>query len=220
MTFNQALRGANIFDVPAGNPVITVTASKVIVSGPNWYGRTSMKVRNGITIMSYREADSHADNGFDQIMVMFSDDYGVSWTAPNVYLDASAVTGMPSYADAGVGDPEGAGEPWLYLMPNGDLVIHMWRSDYGVSNSGTYQIRSTDGGKSWSAPALVLFQFEGSTHVPFLALPEVSNPVLSTGTFSSSTNEAFSITKSFASPKKKEAPCGAPAAPTPTPKLN
>lgn len=148
----------------SGDPYVIQTESKTIVSGPNWYGRTSMKVKDGITIMAYREADFHHVNDFDQIMVMFSEDYGETWTEPNVYIDDDPVTGMPSFPDAGAADPEGAGEPWLYLMPNGDLVIHMWKSDYGVTNNGTYQIRSTDGGKTWSSPALISFQFEGSTY--------------------------------------------------------
>lgn len=164
IAFHKALMQANSYSVPEGEPVVTVVSSKDIVTGPNWYGRTSMKVWRGITVMAYREGTTHPANAYDIICVKFSTDYGDNWTAPNTWIDGTPVVGMPSFPDAGPTDPQGAGEPWLYLMPNGDLVIHMWKSQYGVTNSGTYQIRSTDGGKTWSSPTLVLFQFEGSTH--------------------------------------------------------
>lgn len=164
IAFHRALQSANEYTAPEGTPSVTVVGTKDIATGPDWYGRTSMKIWRGITVLSYRQADTHPDNDFDVICVKFSNDYGDNWTEPNTYLDGTPVTGMPSYPDAGPADPQGAGEPWLYLMPNGDLVIHMWKSNYGVTNSGTYQIRSTDGGRSWSSPALVEFQYNGSTH--------------------------------------------------------
>ena len=37
-------------------------------------------------------------------------------------------------------------EPGLYKMPNGDLILQFWRTDY---SSGTKQLRSTDNGKTW-----------------------------------------------------------------------
>lgn len=163
--FVQALQSANNFDLPYGEPTVEVVNTKDIVTGPLWYGRTSMKVWKGITVMSYRRALTHNDNDYDEICIKFSTDYGDTWTEENTYLDGTKVVGMPSWPDSGgYADARGPGEPWLYLMPNGDLVIHMWLSDYGVTNSGTYQIRSTDGGKTWNSPALVSFQFEGSTH--------------------------------------------------------
>ena len=51
---------------------------------------------------------------------------------------------------SGAGAGEDAGEPWLMIAPNGDLLLHMWCVDYGVTAHGTYQSRSTDGGKTWS----------------------------------------------------------------------
>lgn len=43
------------------------------------------------------------------------------------------------------------------IAPNGNLLLHMWRSDYAVDFDGTYQSVSTDGGKTWSTPAQITF---------------------------------------------------------------
>jgi hypothetical protein len=165
-THFDALLRANTFESPAGDPVVTVTRVRDLVTGARWYGRTSMKVLpSGITVMAYREGDAHADNGDDVINVMFSNNYGESWSEPNTYLDGTPIVGMPSYpANATPSDDEGPGEPWLYLCPNGDLLIHMWSCDYGVTNQGTYQTRSTDGGLTWSAPEYVNFIYEGAPY--------------------------------------------------------
>lgn len=39
-------------------------------------------------------------------------------------------------------------EPGLFKMPNGDLLLQFWRTDY---SSGTKQLRSTDRGKTWTS---------------------------------------------------------------------
>ncbi|HJY98180.1 MAG TPA: sialidase family protein [Patescibacteria group bacterium] len=120
-----------------------------------WYGRAAVKVKNGVVICCYRHGSHHAVND-GELHIKFSSDYGATWTAEDTFTDSSAVSGFPmnpSTLNAG----EDAGEPWLYLAPNGDLVLHMWRVDYNVSGNGTYQSRSTDGGKTWSTSAQVDF---------------------------------------------------------------
>jgi hypothetical protein len=59
--------------------------------------------------------------------------------------------------------PEGeinAGDGWLYVAPNGDLLLHMWSvtgGDWPATLNGTWQSRSTDGGETWATPAAVDF---------------------------------------------------------------
>ena len=105
--------------------------------------------------MTYYESSAHSVND-GALHVRFSDDYGDTWSDEDKNLAGGAVTGFPmNPPDAGAG--EDAGEPWLMVAPNGDLLIHMWRVDYGVTANGTYQSRSEDGGLTWGTPAVVDF---------------------------------------------------------------
>lgn len=146
---------------PTGTPSISGLSAKNVVSGVRWYGRASVvKLLGGVLVLVYREADAHADNGDAELCIRFSSDYGSTWTAKNTYLDGSAVSGFPMYPAGGTpSDLSGPGEPWLFLAPNGDLLLHMWNSDYNTTTSlGSWQSRSTDQGKSWSTPAVIDFQ--------------------------------------------------------------
>lgn len=105
-------------------------------------------------VLCWREGTAHATND-GQLRIAFSDDDGATWTAPDTTLDSSAVSGFPMNPTVSAG--QDAGEPWLYVADNGDLLLHMWRIDYGVSAGGSWQSRSTDGGETWSAPALIEF---------------------------------------------------------------
>jgi hypothetical protein len=140
-----------------GDPLrVTVNSTTTLrTAAGEWYGRASVKIRNGIVILVYRHGSAHAVND-GELHIKFSDDYGVSWTAEDIKIGGGAVSGFPmnpSTLTAG----QDAGEPWLYLAPNGNLVLHMWRVDYFVQNNGTYQSVSTDGGNTWSASAAVDF---------------------------------------------------------------
>lgn len=141
-------------------PSVTVTSTATIASAAGqWFGRAAVKVLDGVVVLAYYEATHHAAND-GELHIRFSDDYGATWSDEDEYLDGSAVTGFPMNppdADAG----EDAGEPWLMIAPNGDLLLHMWRVDYGVTANGSYQSRSTDGGRTWSTPAAIAF--EGTT---------------------------------------------------------
>lgn len=120
-----------------------------------WFGRASIKVRNGVVILVYHEASGHEAND-GALHIKFSTNYGNTWTAEDTFTNDAAVTGFPmnpSTLSAG----EDAGEPWLYLAPNGNLVLHMWRVDYDVTTNGTYQSISSDGGATWSSSAAVNF---------------------------------------------------------------
>ncbi len=140
------------------NASVTVDATTTLGSGgsPDWWGRASIKRRSdGVLVMIYRRGSKHEVND-GALYIKFSDDDGATWSTENQTLAAVAVGGFPmnpSTLTAG----QDAGEPWLMIAPNGDLLCHMWRIDYGVSMGGTWQTRSTDGGENWSASTLVAF---------------------------------------------------------------
>jgi hypothetical protein len=149
--------------VPPFNPTVTVTSSSTIDAGSgadDWVARASIKRRpsDNALVMAYYKATRHAGNEGD-LNIRFSDDDGATWTAENTTLGGAAVSGFPMNPTVSAG--EDAGEPMLYVAPNGDLLIHMWRVDYSVSLGGTWQARSSDGGETWTTPAQVTFAGTG-----------------------------------------------------------
>lgn len=141
---------------PAYRVTDLVKTTPVATAAGSWHGRVSLEVLDsGVWVMTYKTGSAHGEND-GALHIRFSTDQGATWTAEDTFTDASAVTGFPmnpSTVTAG----EDAGEPWLYLAPNGDLILHMWRADYGVTANGTYQSTSTDDGATWSASAAVDF---------------------------------------------------------------
>lgn len=139
------------------DPSVTVTSTATIGSGgaDDWWGRASIKRRpsDNALVLAYYRATGHSDNGGD-LHIRFSNDHGATWTAEDTKLGGGAVSGFPMNPPnlSGVQD---AGEPWLYVCPNGDLLLHMWKVDYGGSNAGAWQSRSTDGGETWSTPTQI-----------------------------------------------------------------
>lgn len=109
---------------------------------------------DNVLVLCWRDGSAHAVND-GALHLMFSDDDGTTWTAEDTTLGGGAVSGFPMNPTVSAG--EDAGEPWLYVAPNGDLLLHMWRVDYNVSNGGTWQTRSTDGGETWTTPTQVDF---------------------------------------------------------------
>jgi hypothetical protein len=149
--------------IPPFNPSVTVDATTTFGSGgspQDWWGRASIKRRaDGVLLCAYKRGSIHYVND-GALHIKFSDDDGATWTAEDTKLGGGAVGGFPmnpSTVTAG----EDAGEPWLYVAPNGDILLHMWRVDYGVTANGTYQSRSTDGGENWSTSAQVDFGIAG-----------------------------------------------------------
>lgn len=118
-------------------------------------GRASMEVVNGATVLVYKSATTHSDND-GALHIRFSNDYGATWSDRDKTLAGAAVTNFPMNPST-LTPGEDAGEPWLYIAPNGNLILHMWRADYGVTTNGTYQSVSTDGGATWSVSAQVDF---------------------------------------------------------------
>ncbi len=141
-------------------PYITGISQATLVSGTtssgDWHGRASVvTLPSGVVVLTYRSGTSHGIND-GELHIKFSDDYGATWTAEDTKLGGGGVTGFPMYPTGGApADDEGPGEPWLYIAPNGNLILHMWNADYSVNCVGNWQSVSTDGGESWGATSQI-----------------------------------------------------------------
>jgi hypothetical protein len=92
-------------------------------------------------IMALRSGVDHISWGSrDTIHLITSTNEGRTWSQLNHWFDGTPIKGMP-YEDG-----QTHSEPGLYRMPNGDLILQFWRTDY---SSGTKQLRSIDNGKTW-----------------------------------------------------------------------
>ncbi len=140
------------FTIPDEAVAVTVDATSTLGSGGtlDWWGRASVVRRaDDALVLFYRRGTAHDVND-GALYVKFSDDDGATWTAENTKLGGGAVTGFPMNPST-LTSGEDAGEPWAIVAPSGDILLFMWRVDYGVLNHGTYMSRSTDGGATWSS---------------------------------------------------------------------
>lgn len=137
---------------PQQPPSVTLVSTTDLVSPSSgeWYGRSALKTVDGIKVWCYREGTGHSsDDGC--IHIRFSDDEGATWSDPDKDLEGNAVTGFPAFPPGSTYPAFGLepGEPWLYVAPNGDLLLHTWLVHYGMTHLGSWQLRSTDGGLTW-----------------------------------------------------------------------
>ena len=122
-----------------------------------YFGRASLQVlANGMWVMTYVHSDHHWKDPGGQIEVMFSADEGRTWAPPNTYLDGKPVSGLPSAASPKE-SPHDPVEPYIYLAPNGDLVIAamdaIFPPDEGEprpGHGGMWITASSDDGRNWS----------------------------------------------------------------------
>lgn len=132
---------------------LTVTTRSLLWSNsaPNdWVARPALVERSGVWIATYSRDTQHVVTADARCHIRFSANQGVSWTTEDTYLDGTAVTGAP-WAGHSSNFIE---EPWIALAPNGDLLLHFIET--ATPNVvGTYQHRSTDGGKTWSDEGLL-----------------------------------------------------------------
>jgi hypothetical protein len=110
-----------------------------------WYGRCMIAIVDEHRwIMALRSGFSHiawrTPRKRDTVHLLTSNDEGRTWNKLDRWFDGTPIAGMP-YEDG-----ETHSEPGLYRMPNGDLILQLWRTDY---STGTRQLRSTDHGKTW-----------------------------------------------------------------------
>lgn len=149
--------GENHKPYVGGDLTLSVDSTNVIITGTtevigefdiDWHGRPSFVTLSDETIaMAYVSQSSHpgalfGGAGAGGIHIKFSANYGNTWTAQDTTLAGAAITGFPI-----------AGEPFIMLAPNGNLIIHIARC--WNTAEGTLQITSTDGGATWSAEASV-----------------------------------------------------------------
>lgn len=151
------------YAIPDEPVAVNVDSTTTLVTGGalDWIGRPSIKRRSdGALIMVYYRATGHATNN-GAIYIRFSDDNGATWTDENADLDGNPVADFPLNPTVSAG--EDAFEPWLYATQTDDeFILHTWRYDHLVSNGGTYQWRTIDGGVTWSSEGGPV-QFAGLT---------------------------------------------------------
>ena len=122
-----------------------------------YFGRASLQVLdNGVWVMTYVNSEHHWKDPGGQIEVMFSGDEGRTWAPPNSYHDGKPVSGLPSAASPKE-SPHDPVEPYIYLAPNGDLVIAAMdaifppgRDKPRPGHGGMWITISPDGGRTWS----------------------------------------------------------------------
>ena len=130
-----------------------------------YFGRASLQVlANGVWVMAYVHSDHHWKDPGGQIEVMFSADEGRTWAPPNTYPDGKPVSGLPSAASPKE-SPHDPVEPYIYLAPNGDLVIAAMdaifppgQGEPRPGHGGMWITVSADDGRSWSKWSKVTFR--------------------------------------------------------------
>lgn len=129
-----------------------------------YFGRASLRVlANGVWVMTYIHSDHHWKCHDGQIEVMFSADEGRTWAPPNTYLDGKPVSGLPSAASPKE-SPHDPIEPYIYLAPNGHLVIATMdavfpgQGEPRPGHGGIWITASADDGRSWSKWSRVAFR--------------------------------------------------------------
>lgn len=141
---------------------VTVTSTENLVTGAiagpqgatskDWHGRAFWITRpDGVKILFWRDGTAHNVND-GALHLRFFRPSDATWSLTDKTLAGASVTNFPmnpSTLTAG----EDAGEPYALYAPNGDLIVYMWRSDYGVTSNGTWMARSTDDGETWGASA-------------------------------------------------------------------
>jgi len=136
--------------------VIEDVESKVIAAkSGRYYGRCVLVELPSdpiVWVLFYHEASHHWACKDGVMHIRFSNDYGESWSAEDKHLDGTEVSAFPAWPpEAEPSSPDYPCEPWAYLAPNGDLVLHTLNRRSAPSVfKGTWQIRSSDGGRTWS----------------------------------------------------------------------
>ncbi|GAB3755721.1 sialidase family protein [Microlunatus parietis] len=153
------------------DPVIVASAP----SGRMAFFPDMIKLADGRLLVGYRDSVSHiAQDG--RILVVESSDDGRTWSTPRVAVDTA------------IDDRD----PKLVQLRDGTILMNFFRTDWtGYPRNpatlvGTFVVRSTDGGATWSEPVQVGTAMSGpskvivgayyaghaATHGPILELPD------------------------------------------------
>lgn len=158
---------------------ITDLEVKTIAAEPGrYFGRCALQeLKDGTWFLVYHESGHHWKYEPEKpkpilsgvLHARFSADCGDTWSEEDHCLDGSPVVGFPAFppgAEPDSGDYE-PGEPWAYLAPNGDLVVHSLKNNFNERRfDGTWQMRSSDGGRTWTN--LEKIDFVGIEHDEFI----------------------------------------------------
>lgn len=124
-------------------PVFRTTVAATAPAGSAIRFPGAVKLADGTVVASYYEAPAHAGtNGV--IKLVRSADNGATWSTPALVTD-------PAH------DPR---DPKLAVLADGTLLLTYFYTQWGSPNvlHGTYVMRSTDGGSTWSSPTTVSTQ--------------------------------------------------------------
>lgn len=144
-----------------GQHVKNLSRQVITSQKDRWFGRAAVEITDdGTWVLLYREGSIHYVN--DGVLhIRFSNDQGKTWSGADRLLDGSEVKDFPAHPPgAAPEDPTGPGEPWLYTTPDGSLVLHCWKVRYSKPslNKGTWQLISSDGGRTWGEWSQVDFE--------------------------------------------------------------
>jgi len=118
-----------------------------------WFGRPSLTVRDdGTWVMVYREAPGHPSSRHSAFHIRFSVDDGETWTGRNVTPDGARVDGFPHTHPASDGNVQLGS----VTLDDGDILFHVNEDrDPFERWDGCRQLRSSDGGRSWTDEGLL-----------------------------------------------------------------
>ena len=113
--------------------------------GRRWLGRPSLTARpDGTWVMVFREGPAHWPTTDSSFHVAFSTDEGETWSDDDTTPEGEAVEGFPhTRPDADVSDA-------TVKHHRGDLLFHVSEERDAGGWRGTRQLRSTDGGRTWT----------------------------------------------------------------------
>ena len=125
--------------------LVTRDAATLRSAPGRWFGRPSLTARpDGTWVLVYRDAPEHGPSTDSSFHVAFSTDEGETWTDDDTTPEGEAVEGFPhTRPDADVSDA-------TVKHHRGDLLFHVSEERDAGGWRGTRQLRSTDGGRTWT----------------------------------------------------------------------
>ncbi|MBM7785774.1 sialidase family protein [Tenggerimyces flavus] len=132
------------------DPVIVATAPE----GKKAFFADMVRLRDGRLLVAYRDSVAHI-NQDGRILLVSSSDGGRTWSAPRVAVDTA------------IDDRD----PKLTQLRDGTVLMNFFRTDWTgyppgpATLHGTYVVRSTDAGATWSSPVQVGTAMSGPSSV-------------------------------------------------------